>query len=113
MVIPVTAFVEAMKSIHFKKSFKSSDGSSEEGSELSYRAESAFDLIKNLIQLKSNNKLVISLPAINSGPGKHNNNRLSTALRHSKFESGVDDTIMSPQSEDDNNRIHRINPLQQ
>jgi len=75
------------------------------------RAESAFDLIKNLIQLKSNNELVVTLPAINSGPGKHINNRLSTALRHSKFESGVDDTIMSPQSEDDNNRIHHINSI--
>lgn len=106
MVIPVTAFLEAMKSIHFKRTFsKSSNRSSHGGGGgrrekkdrlllSSDRAESAFDLIKNLIQLKSNNELVITLPTIgNNGPGKHSSsNRLTKAILHSKLESTVEAT---------------------
>lgn len=106
MVIPVTAFLEAMKSIHFKRTFsKSSNGSSHGGGGgrrekkdrlllSSDRAESAFDLIKNLIQLKSNNELVITLPANGSnGPGKHSSsNRLTKAILHSKLETSVEAT---------------------
>jgi hypothetical protein len=97
MMIPVSAFLEAMKSIHFKRTYsKSSNGSygrKEKKDILSDRAESAFDLIKNLIQLKSNNELVITIPSVGNEPGKYNSsNRLTKANLHSKLENTFEAT---------------------
>ena len=97
MMIPVSAFLEAMKSIHFKRTYsKSSNGSygrKEKKDILSDRAESAFDLIKNLIQLKSNNELVITLPSVGNEPGKYkSSNRLTKANLHSKLENTFEAT---------------------
>ena len=97
MMIPVSAFLEAMKSIHFKRTYsKSSNGSygrKEKKDILSDRAESAFDLIKNLIQFKSDNELVITIPSVGNEPGKYNsNNRLTKANLHSKLENTFEAT---------------------
>ena len=78
MMIPIAAFLEAMKSIHFhdlssSSSLPSSTSPSQSSSSYTFeqrkvkladRTESAFDLIKNLIQLKSSNELVLQLPPI-------------------------------------------------
>lgn len=71
MTIPVSAFTEAMKSIHFKKdSFESDHHTISHCSDdmkramVTDRTDSAYDLIKNLIQLKSSNELVLHLPPI-------------------------------------------------
>lgn len=120
MVIPVSAFLEAMKSIHFKKTYSkySNDGSHGHGRYrekkdvlLSDRAESAFDLIKNLIQLKSNNELVITLPTIGNGLGKHSsNNRLTKAILHSKLEleSTAGETSSRSMHDEDSGRLGAI-----
>lgn len=71
MTIPVSAYTEAMKSIHFKKdSFESDHHTVSYCSDdmkramVTDRTDSAYDLIKNLIQLKSSNELVLQLPPI-------------------------------------------------
>jgi len=95
MLIPVTAFLEGMKSIHSKRTICSgSHGGQYKDKKdiLSDRTESAFDLIKNLIQLKSNHELVIKLPTIANAPGKQNNNRLTKALLHTNLDPATEST---------------------
>jgi CRP-like cAMP-binding protein len=72
MTIPVSAYTEAMKSIHFKKDSFESDhhhtisycSDDMKRAMVTDRTDSAYDLIKNLIQLKSSNELVLQLPSI-------------------------------------------------